>query len=92
MATLPWQARLGILLVSCSVIVYLTKLTVIDNLPGTIEYIFNSFGFLFINVLLVTLVINELLSRRARNARLEKLNMVIGIFFTEEARFRGNHC
>lgn len=83
MKSLPWQAKLGILLVSCSALVYLTKLSVIDNLPGTIEYIFNSFGFLFINVLLVTLVINELLSRRARNARLEKLNMVIGIFFTE---------
>ncbi len=83
MVAIPWQVRLGILLVSCSIIVYLTKLTVIDNISGTIEYIFNSFGFLFINVLLVTLVINELLSRRARNARLEKLNMVIGIFFTE---------
>lgn len=83
MFVIPWQARLGIILVSCSAVVYLTKLTVIDNVPGTIEYIFNSFGFLFINVLLVTLVINELLSRRARNARLEKLNIVIGLFFTE---------
>ena len=80
MVVVPWQAPLGILLVSCSALVYLTKLTVIDNISGTVEYIFNSFGFLFINVLLVTLVINELLSRRARNARLEKLNMVIGIF------------
>ena len=83
MVVVPWQARLGILLVSCSALVYLTKLALIDNISGTVEYIFNSFGFLFINVLLVTLVINELLSRRARNARLEKLNMVIGIFFTE---------
>ncbi|HQB98981.1 MAG TPA: hypothetical protein PKX11_00335 [Methanospirillum sp.] len=82
MNAISWQARLGMVLVSCSIIVYLTKITLIDNIPGTIEYIFNSFGFLFINVLLVTLVINELLSRRARNARLEKLNMVIGIFFT----------
>ena len=80
---LPWQMRLGILLVSCSVLVYLTKLTLIDNVSGTIEYIFNSFGFLFINVLFVTLVINDLLSKRAKNERLEKLNMVIGIFFTE---------
>lgn len=83
MIAIPWQARLGMLLVSCSIIVYLTKLTLIDNISGTVEYIFNSFGFLFINVLLVTLVINELLSRRARNVRLEKLNMVIGTFFTE---------
>lgn len=83
MYKLPWHVKLGIILVGCSALVYLVKLTVIDNLPGTIEYIFNSFGFLFINVLLVTLVINGLLSKRAKNERLEKLNMVIGIFFTE---------
>ena len=83
MVPLPWHVKLGCTLVGCSVIVYVIKLTLIDNLPGTIEYIFNSAGFLFINVLFVTLVINGLLSRRAKNERLEKLNMVIGIFFIE---------
>ncbi|NLV27708.1 MAG: hypothetical protein GXY48_11180 [Methanomicrobiales archaeon] len=83
MDKMPWHVRLGITLIGCSVIVYLIKLSLIDNLPGTIEYIFNSFGFLFINVLLVTLVINGLLTKRAKNERLEKLNMVIGIFFSE---------
>lgn len=83
MASIPWQARLGIVFLCCSIIVYSTKLVLIDNLPGTIEYIFNSFGFLFINVLMVTLVINELLTIRARRSRLEKLNMVISTFFSE---------
>ena len=83
MIRIPWQLRLAVLLMTCSITVYLAKLFFIDNLPGTVEYVFNSLGFLFINVLLVTLVINELLSKRARNERLEKLNMVIGIFFTE---------
>lgn len=78
-----WQVRLGIILVCCSGIVYSAKLILIDNLPGTIEYIFNSFGFLFINVLMVTLVINELLSLRSRRERMEKMNMVIGTFFSE---------
>lgn len=78
-----WQIRLGAVLLCCSAIVYSAKLILIDNLPGTIEYIFNSFGFLFINVLLVTLVINELLSRRSRRERMEKMNMVIGTFFSE---------
>jgi len=83
MIRIPWQLRLAVLLLTCSLTVYLAKLILIDNLQGTVEYVFNSLGFLFINVLLVTLVINELLSKRARNERLEKLNMVIGIFFTE---------
>ncbi len=83
MFRLPWQIKLGVTLGACSALVYLLKITLIDNLPGTIEYIFNSAGFLFINVLFVTLVINGLLAKRAKNERLEKLNMVIGIFFTE---------
>ncbi|MDD1725071.1 MAG: hypothetical protein LUQ07_08085 [Methanospirillum sp.] len=83
MQEISWQIRLGVALLSCSALVYLAKLYFIDNIPGTVEYVFNSFGFLFINVLLVTLVINGLLSRRARKERLDKLNMVIGIFYTE---------
>lgn len=80
---IPWQFKFGLLLICCSVSVYSIKLIAIDNLKGTIEYIFNSFGFLFINVLMVTLVINELLTIRSRKQRLEKMNMVIGLFFTE---------
>ena len=40
-------------------------------------------GFLPISVLLVTIIINQLLSQRARAAKLRKLNMVIGAFFSE---------
>ncbi|PKL59376.1 MAG: hypothetical protein CVV33_08160 [Methanomicrobiales archaeon HGW-Methanomicrobiales-4] len=80
---IPWQMRLGLLLICCSFIVYTAKIVLIDNLKGTIEYIFNSFGFLFLNVLVVTLVINELLSVRSRRDRMEKMNMVIGTFFSE---------
>jgi hypothetical protein len=83
MINLPWQARLGFLFVCCSIMVYSTKLIFIDNLKGTIEYLFNSFGFLFINVLVVTLVINELLSIRSRREKMDKMNMVIGTFFSE---------
>ncbi|MCX5892744.1 MAG: hypothetical protein NTW80_07190 [Deltaproteobacteria bacterium] len=40
-------------------------------------------GFLPISVLLVTIIINRLLSQRAKAAKLRKLNMVIGAFFSE---------
>ncbi len=40
-------------------------------------------GFLPISVLLVTIIINQLLSQRAKAAKLRKLNMVIGAFFSE---------
>ena len=37
----------------------------------------------FIEVLMVTLVIHSLLSIRGKRERLEKLNMLIGVFFSE---------
>ncbi len=78
-----WEVRLGIVLVLLSVVIYTAKYLLLGDPGNTYQYIFNALGFLPINVLLVTLIINELLSIRAKRERLEKLNMVIGTFFSE---------
>jgi hypothetical protein len=78
-----WETRLGIALVGISVIIYLTKYLILGDALNTYQYIFNAIGFLPINVLLVTVILNQLLSIRAKRERLEKLNMVIGTFFSE---------
>lgn len=44
-------------------------------------------GFLFLDVLLVTLFIEHILSRREKRSIMEKLNMVIGTFFSEVGLF-----
>ncbi len=78
-----WEVRLGLLLVASSVTIYGVKYLLLGDPENTYQYIFNALGFLPINVLLVTLLINELLSVRAKRDRLNKLNMVIGTFFSE---------
>jgi hypothetical protein len=78
-----WQIRLGIVLVCVSILIYAVKLTVLQNARDTLNYIFNALGFLPVSVFLVTIVLNELLAIRARNQRLEKLNMVIETFYSE---------
>ncbi len=78
-----WEVRLGIVLVLLSVAIYAAKYLLLGDPGNTYQYIFNALGFLPINVLLVTLLINELMSVRAKRERLEKLNMVIGTFFSE---------
>lgn len=75
--------RLGITLLGLSFIIYAVKYLLLGDAQNTYQYIFNALGFLPINVLLVTLIINELLSVRAKREKLEKLNMVIGTFFSE---------
>ncbi len=78
-----WEVRLGIVLVALSVVIYSVKYLLLGDPENTYQYIFNALGFLPINVLLVTLLINELLGIRAKRERLEKLNMVVGTFFSE---------
>ncbi len=78
-----WQLKLGIVLVCISILIFIIKITVLRNPQDTMNYIFNSLGFLPISAFLVTIILNELLSIRSRNQRLEKLNMVIETFYSE---------
>jgi len=48
-----------------------------------ILYLIGDIAFLPIQVLLVTLIIDRLLSAREKQAMLKKMNMVIGAFFSE---------
>jgi hypothetical protein len=80
---LSWESRLGIVLVFISALIYSIKFLLTGD-PGNIyNYILNSLGFLPLNVLLVTLILNQLLANRSKEARLEKLNIVVGTFFSE---------
>ncbi len=83
MKAVSWEKKLGIILVISSAVIYLTKFLILGDPLNTYMYVFNALGFLPINVLFVTLVINKLLSIRAQRDRLEKINMVIGMFFSE---------
>lgn len=46
-------------------------------------YLIGDIAFVFMEVLLVTLIIHRLLSEREKRVQLEKLNMVIGAFFSD---------
>src|SRR5450756_1311808 len=48
-----------------------------------LRYLIDDVAFLFIQVLLVSLLLDGLMQRRAREAMLNKLNMIIGAFFSE---------
>ncbi len=83
MKYLHWEFKLGIALVLLSIAVYSIKFLTLGDPENTYSYIFNALGFLPLNVLLVTLILNQLLIMRSKKERMEKLNMVIGTFFSE---------
>jgi len=83
MRRLSWQVVLGITLVLLSAIFYLLDYAMFRDARHLFMYLIGDTAFVFIEVLLVTLIIHSLLNEREKRARLEKLNMVIGAFFSE---------
>jgi hypothetical protein len=63
--------------------IYLIHYAIFHDPRHIFIYLLGDIAFLPIQVLLVTLVIDELLSKRERSSVLRKLNMVIGAFFSE---------
>ncbi|UCG64885.1 MAG: hypothetical protein JSW12_20135 [Deltaproteobacteria bacterium] len=83
MKGMRWQIILGLSLVVLSVIFYFIHYAIFRDPHHIFIYMIGDIAFVFIEVLLVTLIIHQLLSVREKRARLEKLNMVIGVFFSE---------
>jgi hypothetical protein len=78
-----WYALLTILLLVLSLALYLAQVLIFEQPRDTLFYFFQDLAFLPIQVLLVTMILNDLLARREKRARLNKMNMAIGAFFGE---------
>jgi hypothetical protein len=83
MKRLHWQVILGVVLIVLSAVVYVIHYVIFRDAHHIFIYLIGDIAFVFFEVLLVTLIIHRLLSDREKRARLEKLNMVIGVFFSE---------
>lgn len=83
MKRISWQIILGIVLVVLSAAVYIIHYLFFRDVHHILIYLVGDIAFVFIEVLLVTLIIHRLLGEREKRAMLEKMNMVIGTFFSE---------
>ncbi len=78
-----WQILLGSTLVLLSALLYISHYAIFRDAHHIFIYMLGDIAFVPIEVLLVTLIIHRLLTRREKRAIMEKLNMVIGAFFSE---------
>jgi len=74
---------LGVGLVALSAFFYFVHYLIFHDPHHIFIYMVGDIAFVPIEVLLVTLIIHRLLTVREKRARLQKLNMVIGTFFSE---------
>jgi hypothetical protein len=73
----------GIGLVALSVVLYLGNYLVFNDGRDLFFYLWIDLAFLPIEVLIVGVIVERLIARRQKSAIAQKLNMVIGAFFSE---------
>lgn len=78
-----WKVKLGIFLVVLSALLYVANYLIFHDLHEVLFYIGIDTAFLPIEILFVVLVIENAISSREKKQMMEKLNMVIGAFFSE---------
>ncbi|HEY49538.1 MAG TPA: hypothetical protein G4O13_05790 [Dehalococcoidia bacterium] len=77
-----WPVILGLSFIILSAILYLIHYGIFRDSHHIFIYMLGDIAFVPIEVLLVTLIIHRLLNEREKRSRLQKLNMVIGAFFS----------
>ena len=79
----PWQVWLGLVLVASSALIYFIHYLFFHDLHHILIYLVGDIAFVPIEVLLVTLILHKLLTNMEKTALMEKMNMIIGAFFSE---------
>ncbi len=80
---LNWQVVLALILVTLSIIFYLLHYLIFGDIRHIFIYLIGDIAFLFIDVMIVTIVLNRLLVFREKQSVMKKLNVVIDTFFSE---------
>ncbi len=81
-----WQAEIAATLILLAIVVYVARWLLFSSESlhnEMLRYLVDDIAFLFIQVLLVSMLVDGLMQRRARDQMLKKLNMIIGAFYTE---------
>lgn len=78
-----WSVVIGVFLLAVSVGLYCLQIAVFHRADDTVFYLLQDLAFLPVQVLLVTLLVDRLWTRREKQAILDKMNMVIGAFYIE---------
>ncbi len=80
---LDWRLWISLTLVVASAITYFIHYLIFRDVHHIFIYMIGDIAFLFISVLVVTLFIERVLAQREKRVLINKLNMVIGTFFSE---------
>ncbi len=77
-----WKLTAALGLITLSLALYTLHFFIFHDAQHILVYSLGDLAFIPIEILVVTLIIDQMLKSREQQRRMEKLNMVIGIFFS----------
>lgn len=92
MKHINWKVLTGLVLIAFSGLFYLIHYAIFRDSHHIFLYLIGDIAFLPIEVLLVTLIIEHLLTEREKQVLLKKMNMLIGAFYSEAGMKLMKYC
>ena len=83
MKKINWKILLSVVLIGLSLSIYFINYSIFHKGEDTVYYFLIDLAFLPLSILLVTLIVDQLITRQERRNMFNKLNMVIGAFFKQ---------
>jgi hypothetical protein len=78
-----WRIKYGLGFLAVALAFNFTHYLLFNDSGYILKFIVAQLGFLPVSVFLVTIVLNQLMAQREKQALLKKMNMVVGTFFSE---------
>jgi hypothetical protein len=78
-----WFIKIASALLGLSAIFYMVQIYLFHNEHDTFFYMLQDLSFVPVNILIVTLILDGLLKKREKQNLMNKMNMVIGVFFND---------
>ncbi|MCK9151660.1 hypothetical protein [Methanobacterium alcaliphilum] len=78
-----WKVKAGILLIFLAIIFYTADYLIFKDAKSVLFYIGIDLAFIPVEILILVLVVESAINKKEKQIIMEKLNMVIGAFFSE---------
>lgn len=78
-----WKVKVGVILVLLAIVFYTADYIIFKDAKSVLFYIGIDLAFIPVEILILVLVVESAINKKEKEMMMEKLNMVIGAFFSE---------
>ncbi|MDO5848264.1 MAG: hypothetical protein Q4P18_01900 [Methanobrevibacter sp.] len=78
-----WKIRFAVVMIIIAFIFFASRMLYLGDSEEVVSYLWKQIGFIPVNILLVAFLIDGIISKKEHEAILEKVDMIMGTFFTK---------